>query len=335
MTSDGVDGSLVSFAVDESTVTVRDELEGGTQVIETDAELSLKPAIGDLFVFPVDNAVSFHASEVTIGRSWGVNLRGANGDLITEVAKEPYQAPRGTYFVEINGPLKTYIRLPDVELTIEYVGTLYQSDVVISLSKGTAVTVGARPEHGLPEATITVPDDPAGRMEAFSYLGSSIKEFSPERSWPTLRGHPPQFERGEALEVPDSLTKPDTGIVVTVPETQADVYRVAPLAFYFGASVEPGDEAMLQLANGYTEPLSTPDRTLEESVRRIITRCFMLDTLARQDGYVPVTPRVYESVGPYLPFYPESLASESLSDQMIEYFEAPDDLFRERCLAGH
>lgn len=325
MTSDGVDGSLVSFAVDESTVTVHDELGGGVQRIDTGSPPSLDSALESLFHFPVDAAASFTTSAFEIGQQNSVLLRDEAGNVVAEAAEEPYETPRGTYYFEVSGPMKTYVRVPDTEITFEYTGTLYESPVHVSLSGERTVSVGARSNHSQPEATITVPDDPVARMEAFSYLGSSIKEFSPERSWSTLRGHPPRIVRGEALDIPPSLSQPDTGITVTVPESHADVYRAAPLAFYFGASLEPGSEPTLHLPNGYTEPLRTPDRTLEESVEQIVSVSFMLDALVRQDGYIPIPIREYELVAPHVPFYPESLAEEPLADQILEYLEAPTE----------
>lgn len=325
MNSGGMVGSLVSFEVDGSTVRVTDELGGGVQRLETESSPTLQPALEDLFHFPVDMAASFRTSAFEIRQQISVLLRDEAGNVLVEAAEEPYEAPRGTYYLEVSGSVKTYVRVPDAEITFEYTGALYESPVRVVLSDERTVSVGARSTHSRPEATITVPDDPAARMEAFSYLGSSIKEFSPERSWSTLRGHPPRIVGGEALDVPSSLSRPDTGITVTVPENHADVYRVAPLAFYFGASIEPGEEPTFQLPNGYSEPLRTPDRTLEESVERIVSVSFMLDTLARQDGYVPVAIREYESVAPHLPFYPESLAEEPLADQLLEYLEAPEE----------
>lgn len=324
MNPGGMGGSLVAFEVDESELTIRDELEGRTQRIEVDSPIAPEPALAELFHAPVDAAASFTAEAFTIPSCGGVLLRNETGEVVTQPTAETFTAPRGTYYLEVTVPIKGYIRLPDVEVTMGYTGEPFDSPFRVTLGGERTVTVGARSRHSRPEATITVPDDPAARMEAISYLGSSIKEFSPERSWPTLRGYPPRIERGTELDVPSSLTKPDTGVTVTVPETHADVYRVAPLAFYLGATVEPGEEPTLHLPNGYSEPLVTPDRSLEESVERIVAKCLLLDTLARQDGYTPVTVRSYADVGPHLSVYPEAIADDPLGEQLLEYLEAPD-----------
>jgi len=77
-------------------------------------------------------------------------------------------------------------------------------------------------------------------MEAVSALPSALKTTSPERTWPTLRGHPPLLELGDRLEIPDAIDPPDGEISLTVPREYASVYQAAPLAFFLGATIRPG-----------------------------------------------------------------------------------------------
>lgn len=247
MNSGGMGGSLVAFEVDESELTIHDELEDRTQRITVDSPIDPDPALAELFHVPIDAAMSFSAETFTIASCGGVLLRDEAGEVVTQPTDGTYTAPRGTYYLEVTVPIKCYLRLPDAEVSVGHTGDPFDSPVRVTLGGERTVTAGARSRHSRPEATLTVPDDPVARMEAISYLGSSIKEFSPERSWPTLRGYPPRIESGAKLDVSSSLTNPDTGITVTVPETHADVYRVAPLAFYLGATVEPGEEPTLHL----------------------------------------------------------------------------------------
>ncbi|MFC7165154.1 hypothetical protein [Halospeciosus flavus] len=137
---------------------------------------------------------------------------------------------------------------------------------------------------------------------------------------------PPAIERGEELHVPDVLEKPDTGVTIAVPPTYADLYRVAPLAFYLGADVVPGEEAELRLDLGYTEPLRRPGRTLEESVDRLLARCLLLDSLVRVGGYYSFPRYEYDEVAPHLPFYPPELYERSVGEQLVEYLEVPFDV---------
>lgn len=317
-----VDSERVSFAVSESTLTVRDELDTRTATFEVTPQPSLRPALVDLFQFPVDAAVSFDAETLSVGPNANILVRDDTGAVLDRVDDGPRSYPRGTYYVDINAPVRVYLRLAETEPTLCSRGEP-ETGVEIAFGSETTVTVGARSLHTRPEATITVPDDPEKRIEAFSYLGSSIKEFSPERAWADLRGYPPRFERGETLSIPSTLSKPETGVTVTVPPTHAALYRIAPLAFYVGATVEAGETPALDLPNGYSEPLVTRQQTLEESVEAILYKCLVLDALVRGGGYVPVTIRAYEDVAPHLPFYPESLVDEPFGVQLMEYLEAP------------
>nr|WP_309243312.1 hypothetical protein [Halorubrum yunnanense] len=193
--------------------------------------------------------------------------------------------------------------------------------VEIALDRPLTVTVGARSLHTRPEATVTVPDDPAALAEAVSVLGSSIKEFSPERSWPTLRGYPPRIVRGGGLDIPSPLVAPDTGVDVVVRPEYADVYRLSTLSYYLGARMVVGDAPAIRLDTGYVESLPTDGVALEERAAELLRTWFFLDTLARTEGYVPSDRYEYAQVGPELPFYPPKLADRSMSERLMEYLE--------------
>ena len=315
---------LVSFSVEDGAIRVRDELEGREMAVRPSASPDLRPALTDMFVFPVDGAVSFRASSLRIDPHAGARLRDEAGDDRGEFAGDPREMPAGTYFFEVTGAVKMYLRVAGASFTAAY--PRYETSeepLHVSFDGEAEVTVGARSVHNRPRATITVPADPGAMMTAVSHLGSSIKEFSPERSWPSIRGHPPAIEVGDELRVPPGIEEPETGITITVPERYDDVYRVAPLAFYFGATVEPGDRAELRLDNGFAEPLRRGSRPLAESVRRLLGRCLLLDSLAREDGYYSHPRYEYEELSPDLPFYPHNVYDASLTDRLMEYLEVP------------
>ena len=315
---------LVSFSVEDGSLRIRDELEGRELVVRPSETPELSPALTDMFVFPVDAAVSFRTSSLRIGPHAGARLRDEDGNDRGEFTAEPREVPAGTHFLEVSGTVKTYLRIAGASFTVAY-PRYEESDEPLNVSfDGEAeVTVGARSVHSRPRTTITVPEDPTAMMTAVSHLGSSIEEFSPERSWPSIRGHPPAIEVGDELRVPSSVREPETGITVAVPERYADVYRVAPLAFYLGATVVPGDRAELRLDNGFAEPLRRESRSLAESVRRVLGRCLLLDSLARGDGYYSHPRYEYEALSPDLPFYPHNVYDASLTDQLMEYLEVP------------
>ena len=316
--TDGLSDGRVEFEVDGATLTVRDAIEGEEIPIRADADPDLSPALPELFPAPVDRAVSFEAESLEFPEYASVVVRDVDGDHVARL-DEPMDLPRGSYSIEVNGATKVTIRVTDVEISAG--GAAGPGPVTLSFDRPRTVSVGGRSLHTRPEATITVPDDPTALTEAVSVLGSSIKEFTPERSWPTLRGYPPRIERGDSLDIPSPLTVPDTGVEVVVRPTYADVYRLSTLSYYLGARMTTGDAPAIRLDNGYEERLPTEGRALEERVTELLKTWFFLDTLARTEGYVPSDRYAYEEVGPSLPFYPPNLAGRTMSERLMEYFE--------------
>lgn len=318
------DGGLVSFVEDaaDGVVCVTDEVESSDIRLGVDGGVDLTPAITDLFVFPVDAAVSVTTTRVRIDPSTKVFIRDSDGDHLGELTSEPRRFEEGTHFVELAGSTKAYLRVQDAAFTARHESSaLDTAAATIEFDDETTVTIGARSKHTRPEATIEVPDDPAAVAEAVSYLGSSVKEFTSERSWPTLRGHPPAIRPGDELDVPSQLSKPDTGVTVEVPAEYEYVYPVAPLAFYFGATLEIGDSPALHLDSGYSEPLETPERSPGEHVASVLSRALLFDSLVRIGGYYSFRRREYDIVAPELPFYPPNLHGEPLAVQLLEYLE--------------
>ncbi|MEE6208887.1 hypothetical protein U3A55_01765 [Salarchaeum sp. III] len=315
---------LVSFrAAGDGTVTVTDDVTEAALSLYASGPVSLRSAVPALFPVPVDDAVAFETSGLVVGTHTGVLLRDEDGTHLGEFNAAERSLGPGTYVLDIECGMKVLLRV-DGPLTGVY-ESREENDAPLTLTFDgeTTVTVGARSRHNEPNHTITVPDDPRALMTAVSYTGSSLKEFSPERSWPTLRGHPPAFEPGDELRIPDAVSQPDTGVTITVPETYADVYEVAPLAYYLGATVEPGDPA-IHLDNGYTHHFSR-DEPLADGVESVLARAFFFDTLARIGGYNALPRTEYDAVAADLPFYPENLYDASIPDALVEYLEVSLD----------
>lgn len=311
-------GDRIEFETDGRTLCIRDALEGEEFPLRFDREPQPKPALPDLFHVPVDRAVSFEAETVSTLVHAVVTVRDANGEFVAQL-DDPMDLPRATYYLDINGVTKAIVRAEDV--AISATGMLDSAGIELTFDRPTTVTVGARSLHTRPEATITAPGDPTGLAEAVSVLGSSIKEFTPERSWPTLRGYPPRIRVGDELDVPSPLAVPDTGVEVVVRPTYADVYRLSTLAYYLGARVVVGDAPAIRFDTGYVESLPTDGFALEERVEELLRTWFFLDTLARTEGYVKSDRNEYELVGPELSFYPPNLADLSMSERLMEYLE--------------
>lgn len=184
--------------------------------------------------------------------------------------------------------------------------------------------VGARSLHRQPAATITVPDDPAALMRAVSTFGSGLKETSPERSWPTLRGHPPRIERGELLEIPSTVSSPQTDITIHVPPAYDYVYPVTPLAYYLGANVVPGETPRLTGGSGFVHTLDT-ERRFAEEVARVLKQVFLFDCVARGYGYfyMDLHERTVLEARSRIDVDFESVYEDPLAEQLRQYLSVP------------
>ena len=308
----------VEFEADGETLRICDALEGEELLLRADREVDSQPALPDLFPFPVDRAISFETESLSIPVYSAVSVRDDGGEFMAQL-DETMELPHGSYCFDISGVTKALVRITDAEVTAT--GMADSGPVELTFDRPQTVTVGARSLHTRPEATITVPDDPAALAEAVSVFGSSIKEFSPERSWPTLRGYPPRIERGDELDIPSPLVAPDTGVEIVVKPIYADIYRLSTLAYYLGARMVVGDGPAIRLDTGYVETLPTDGVALEKRIEELLRTWFFLDTLACTEGYVPSDRYEYEQVGPELPFYPPNLAGLSMSERLMEYLE--------------
>ncbi|WP_435118218.1 hypothetical protein [Halolamina sp. C58] len=315
--------AAVSFSFSDGQLTVRDEAGGGEMTLTVDGDATPTPATDAWFDVPVDDAVSVPSSSIEIHGGASAQIRCPDGEHYGAIDDGEFTIP-GEAYVDIDAALKLLVYV-DGEITGRLVGGGENPEsLLVTVGEQSQVVVGARSYHEAPVATLSVTDDPEDLMTAASYLGSAIKEWSAERSWPTLRGHPPAIEHGEELHVPDDLSKPEPDVTVAVPRNTADVLRVTPLAHYFGADVVPGDRAELRLGSQHVEPLGT-GADLERSVDDLLGHALVLDSLVRIGGYYSMPRYEYDELGPELPFYPPELYDEPIHRQLLEYLEVPFD----------
>lgn len=138
-------------------------------------------------------------------------------------------------------------------------------------------------------ATFTIPKTPEGVATAISVLSAGLSTTGPERSHPNYRTHPPLVEIGDEPYVPPRVRRmvPQTEIVIDVPASYDELFVVAPLAYYLGASVRTGAETPCIRAPGVYRSFGTlPDFKYE--VASLLRRVFFLDCLVRDiDGEEP------------------------------------------------
>lgn len=234
-----------------------------------------------------------------------------DGDERFELGSEvgPIDLPPAEYLLRIEGSVLTYARF-DGAARLAKPG--YER-VVLTFHGPTQVTLGFRSRvESLPE-TITVPGTPEGIATALSSLSAGHRTTTPDRSFPTMRGHPPLIEIGEETDVPDTVAerREPTNVTLTVPPRLDYLLPVSSLAHYLGATVRTDSTA--------TPTLRTPEQTWElpplpefpRECAAILRRVFFLDCLVRNAGPYGTTleeMRHLDTLG---------LAAESLYDQPI------------------
>ncbi|SIS09316.1 hypothetical protein [Natronorubrum thiooxidans] len=303
-----------TFEPTQNGLEIVDPIERHRYHLTTYGPVSLEPAETDRIPYPVDAAVDLSAEMLTLPTSNTIYVREHDGSMVEEVRpSEQASFPREQYVLDLSGPLKVYARLESSVQIYSDADRTY-----VSLDGSTAVQLGARSYHRRPAGTITTTADPTDMMQAISAFGSALKTTTPERSYPTLRGHPPQLELGDALTIPSRFNAPATGIRIEIPQTLRHVFVVAPLAYYLGADVVPGSTPRLVTETGFTYPLGEKP-CFEDTVERVLKHIFFLDCIVRTEGTTPLPLHEREAIEPALEFDLGRVYELSLPDQLETY----------------
>ncbi|UPM43533.1 hypothetical protein [Halocatena salina] len=167
-------------------------------------------------------------------------------------------------------------------------------------------------------ATFTIPKSPEGVATAISVLSAGLSTTGPERSHPGYRMHPPLVEVGTETYVPPRVRRmvPQTEIVIDVPASYDELFVVAPLAYYLGASVRIGSETPCIRAPGVHRSFgSLPD--LKYEVAELLRRVFFLDCLVRDvaDEEPPYERAALGDIG----LDPEALRTATPAERLSAY----------------
>ncbi|MDB2271091.1 caspase family protein [Halorubrum ezzemoulense] len=292
-------------------ITVTDHIENTQFEVYTDRPVDPRRRPESDHYFPVDASVAVETGAIEIPRVAVVETRGGDGALLTH--GDCYEMPDGIYHVGINpAPTKLY-------LTFESGFSVSTTDRTTRIDLDTPGTVGLgfRSLHQTPAGTITTPTDPESLMDAVSLLGSALQTTSPERSFPTLRGHPPLIEPAEEFRVPERVEPVESGVRIVVPPEYRYLYPVVSLAYYFAADVVPGDAPRIE-GDGWTYPL---EPGFEERTARVLRQSFHMDCLARTEGFYPVDLHERETTDLDLDW--KRLYNLPLGERLGEYLEVP------------
>lgn len=234
--------------------------------------------------FPVDSAAHVDTNELRVPIRLGTYVRDPDAGMVGSAANdENLDVPvSGRHIVEFTStPIKLFVYAESrVDVTTEEHRTTLRFPDVETLH------LAARTLHKQPARTITTPRDPESLMRAVSEFGAALKTTTAERSFPTLRGHPPLVEFGDELSIPGGERRPDTGVRLEVPPEPEYVFPTAPLAYYFGAEVIPATTPRLTTRAG-VEYEFDPDGFAADATR-LLRHVFTLDCLTRVEGYYPV-----------------------------------------------
>jgi hypothetical protein len=308
---------------DRAGIAVVDRLERQRYRVHTSDPVDPTSTDTDAVDAPVGAAVAFETAAIELPTVVPVYVRDADGTVVAEVAHlDGASLPAGSYTLDLGTQIKSYLA---IEGSIDVSTDLDRTR--IDLGEPTRVVLGGRSSHERPAATVTTTSDPRDCMRAVETFGSALQSLGPERSYPTLRGHPPALQLGDELAIPDGLERPDTGVTLHVRPTLEDVFVAAPLAYYLGAAVEPSDDPRLETDDGFVHPLG-PHPSFETAVGRTLKRCFLLDCVTRTEGDGP-TIRERADVEAAVDLDVARLYESSLAEQVAAYLSVPHDAVAE------
>lgn len=287
-------------------------------VLHTSSNITPREADTDSFEYPVDRAVDIHTGSITLPSVVGINIHDCDGEVLTRTAEFADESfPDGQYTLELSAPLKVYL---NVESAVYITSGITQTH--IEFGTETAVCVGARSHHQSPAATLTTTNDPVDMMRAVTAFSSALKTTGVDRSYPSLRGHPPTIELGDELSIPPELNGPQTGITIEIPPEYQYIYVVSSLAYYLGATVVPGSIPRIVTSTGVRHRLDSTDG-FECEVERVLKQIFFLDCLSRTEGNDGINLHERRILDSVLDVSLNELYEQSLSERLELYLSVP------------
>ncbi|WP_227353199.1 hypothetical protein [Haladaptatus salinisoli] len=307
-----------------------DPIENVRFELYTDEPITPEPVAASEFYFPVDTAIGLETASIEIPKLVSTVVRTQDGTMVTDATTSDDRTfAAGAYLLELNStPMKLYVAA-EGRLELRPGGT----SVTVRFDGTRRVRIGARSFHDRPAGTITVTDDVEDAMRAISLFGSALKTTSPERSFPTLRGHPPLVKLGDRFSVPPGIERPETGVELVVPPDREHVYPAASLAYYLGAKLVPGADPRL-VADGFERSLDGPGG-YEATVNRVLRQAFFLDCLVRTEGYYRVDLHERQRVEPLVDLDFADLYGRPLADQLTAYLSVPFETLEPHVLDWH
>ena len=307
------------FEATDEGLEIIDPIERRRYHLTTHRPTTPEPADQHGIPFPLGSAVRIRTDRLTLPTTNTVLVRDAEGVMKTQVQSDDQAyLPRDDYLLDISGSVKTYAKVE----SSAYVYSAAERTHII-LGDTTSIVIGARSFHKRPAETITTTTDPADIMDAVSAFRSALKTTSPERAYPTLRGHPPRLELGDELEIPDALEYSEPDVRIEIPPTLRHIFVITPLTYYLGAEVVPGPNPQLVTESGYTHSLT--DDGFERAVERTLKQLFLLDCVVRTEGTTPLPLYRREALESRLEFDLATMYDRPLGERVEAYLNVDVD----------
>ncbi len=280
------------------------------------------------FKYPVDIVFSGLCKEIKYDTFLTFVRNYDTYDIITQIERNKlFQLPKNKYIIEIDSHVKIYAFV-DSEIRI---ACDKDANITFEFDKKTEIIFGVRSYHKRPESTIRVTEDIGDIAKAISLLSSSIKVKNCERSYPTLRGHPPLIEISDHFVAPDNLKKISSDVEIYVPEKLEYLYTVAPLAYYLLADIRFGEPKIV--SNGFEYHLSKFPN-FEDEVNWLLRKIFFLDCLVRNAGVYKLNLKELEAIED-LDIDIDDLFQLSIGEQLPTYIDIPDEKIKDSMPTWH
>ncbi|RNJ26331.1 hypothetical protein [Halosegnis longus] len=309
--------TAISIQADGSTLRIADPVTGEQYAIHADQPVTPTPSDDDLAV-PVSQTVRLKAKRLTVDAAAWVRLREEDGTNIHTLRfNETISRQDGTWLLELAGPIKSYAKIHG-----PFRVTTTPDDVTIEWETSSEIVLAVRSLRRHPTDTITTTREPADIATAISQLSAGLETLSPERSFQTLRNHPPDIEIGDELRIPDSVTRHDSSITLSLPFQYEYLYAAAPVTFYLNATLTEGEPAIHIDSYG---TWNLPRESFAEQCVELLKQCVFLDCLTRSDGLYPTTLEAETELKEKLNFDWTELYDVSLAERTAQYLNVEYD----------
>ena len=284
--------------------------------------VSPEPASTDPFLHHVDVAVTIETDRIDSAVVPAVTVRAPTGKPRDGIPrKNGVRYNSGPSLIEISTPIKLYVATSG-SCTIRG----HQQRLSIEFDGIESVVIGARVPREKPRETIQTTMALEDLFTTISAFGSTMQSFGPERSYPSLRGHPPLVTVDDELQIPDDLSIPTTGVVFELPADRMHALLASPLSYYLGARLHIGEQPRIIVDDDVFWEFST-DEPFGEQCSALLDRILFLDCMARYtwEYNIDLTERhrLLERTAIDLP----SLSEQSDADRLFTYLDIPLDSY--------